>query len=103
MIRIDDLKQGYLYLIDARNSHLGIWMSKKNSFLISRFKFGDNFLFEEDHWDTGEPYGTVKPIKELEKTPFEADRFLYPYVPDKNRDLLNYLNLMADKYPLDEK
>lgn len=24
------------------------------------------FLFEEYHWDTGEPYGTAKPLEELE-------------------------------------
>jgi hypothetical protein len=64
-IKIEDCKDGYLYLISARNSHIGIFNKDKNSFTISRVKFSNNYLFDEFHWDTGEPYGTVKPIREI--------------------------------------
>jgi len=66
-------KEGFLYIIDARNSKLGIYNEANNSFTISRYKFGSNFLFEEFHWDTGIPYGTAKPLKEITKVPAMSD------------------------------
>ena len=65
-IPIEKCKDGWLYKIDARNSNLGIYNAERKTFYISRFKFNDNYLFEEYHWDTGEPYGTAKPLEELE-------------------------------------
>lgn len=70
-IKVEDLKDRYLYHIYARNANIGIWLKEKNSFLISRFKFESNFLFEEFHWDVCKHFGTVKPLKEIEKCPFE--------------------------------
>lgn len=67
-ISIERCKDSFLYIIQARNSNLGIFNKKDNSFTISRLKFSSNFLFDEFHWDTGEPYGTVKPLKQLELT-----------------------------------
>jgi len=64
-IPLEKCKDGWLYRIDARNSSLGIYNVKKKCFFISRNKFGTNFIFEEYHWDTGEPYGTVKPLEEI--------------------------------------
>jgi len=69
-IMISDLKPYYLYRIHARNSRLGIYLPKEYSFLIRRHKFYNWFAFEEYHWDTGAPFGTVRPLKELEQTPF---------------------------------
>ena len=71
-LKIDQLKAGYLYKIDARNASHGIWLPQRESFAISRIKFGDNFLFEENHWDC-ESFATAKPINEIEKSPFDAD------------------------------
>lgn len=75
-IKISNCKEGYLYEINARNANYGIYQKLQsttwiNSFLISRFKFSDNFLFVEYHYDNGEPYGTVKPLKEIEMVPNE--------------------------------
>ena len=64
-IPIDKCKDGYLYIIKARNADLGVYVKKEKGFHISRFKFKCNYIFMEYHWDTGEPFGTVKPIKEL--------------------------------------
>lgn len=50
---------------------MGIWLKDNNSFLISRFKFDMNFLFEEIHWDICNHFGTVKPTKEIEICPIE--------------------------------
>lgn len=61
-IRMEKLKEDFTYLIMARNAWFGIWRPEHKSFLISRFKFDENYLFEEYHWDTGAPHGTVKPL-----------------------------------------
>lgn len=65
-ISIENCKNGYLYKIFARNSWLGIWWAKKKGFIILREKMGSTYLFTEYHWDTGEPFGTVKPIELVE-------------------------------------
>ena len=67
MISIEDCKDGYYYLIDARNADTGVFRSSDNAFIIARHKFGDVFLFPEFHWETGAPYGTAKPELELEQ------------------------------------
>lgn len=68
-IPIEECKDGWVYYIHARNAKVGIYDKNEKGFTISRHKFSDNYLFVEYHWDTGEPYGTVKPIKELESAP----------------------------------
>jgi len=70
-IPLNDCVDGRLYAIDARNATIGIFNAESRSFLISRFKFGSNFLFEEEHWDCGEPHGTAKPLRDLGSTPYE--------------------------------
>jgi hypothetical protein len=86
-IPIVQCRDSYLYFIIARNSNLGIYNEKDKSFTISRFKFKLNYLFEEDHWDTGEPFGTVKPLKEI----CEVARF------KNDEDKLKYLNNKANE------
>jgi len=71
-LKMNQLKAGYLYRIIARSASYGIWLSQRESFVISRVKFGDNFLFEENHWDCP-AFATARPIEEIEKSPFDAD------------------------------
>jgi len=68
-IPLDQCKHGYLYKIHSRNLGLGVFNSKDNGFIGIRTKFSSRYLFTEFHWDTGIPYGTVKPERELEKIP----------------------------------
>jgi len=75
-----------LYIINARNSNLGIFNKKDSSFTISRFKFSLNYLYEEDHWDTGEPNGTVKPLKALD---------LINFLEMNDEEKLKFLNKRA--------
>jgi len=82
-LKIHELKHGYLYKIYARNASYGIWDEKDKSFTISRVKFSWNYLFEEIHWDANTDFGTVKPIKEIEKSPFTTL---------KEDGILEYLN-----------
>lgn len=68
-ISLRSCKDGYLYEIQARNSWLGIFNAAEKGFIISRIKFDSNYLFTEYHWGVGQPFGTVKPTKEIEKAP----------------------------------
>ena len=72
-IPLDKCRNGYLYRIEARNAGVGIYNEKEKSFTINRLK-GDRFLYPEYHWDTGEPYGTVKPLEEFEEAPGFKDK-----------------------------
>ena len=93
-IPLEQCVDGNVYKIAARNASFGIFNKGggrkheggNDSFTISRRKFTDNFLFEEFHWDTGEPFGTAKPTEDLGKAPtFENDA-----------DKLKYLNGLTE-------
>jgi hypothetical protein len=68
-IKLKDCKDRTLYKIRARNSSYGVFNKDTNGFTGIREKFKIEYLFEEFHWDTGAPFGTAKPDKELEKLP----------------------------------
>lgn len=59
---MDQLVPGRLYWLLARNAYFGVWHPEDQGFVILREKFGNRYLFTEYHWDTGEPFGTVKPF-----------------------------------------
>ena len=61
-------KDRQLYRIRSRNLDLGVYRAESGGFLGIRTKFGRRYVFEEYHWDNGEPYGTVKPIADLGET-----------------------------------
>lgn len=87
------LKNHWLYKIVARNAGMGIWITKRKSFLISRWKFRDNFLFEEFHYVTGPPFGTAFEISgPIEEVPYLV---IWDIVYDKG--LLTYLNKKEDE------
>lgn len=85
MISIEKCKDGWLYIIYARNSYIGIYKASKKSFIISRTKFKAHFIYEEDHWETGKPFGTAKPLKELFKVPENI-------INSSEKELLEYLD-----------
>jgi len=98
-VNINDLKDRYLYKIHARNSEIGIWMEETGSFLISRFKLGSNFLFDEIHYDLSDDFGTVWPLEEIEEVTVEVPKpFKYAFKNDsdelnkKMEQILDYLN-----------
>jgi hypothetical protein len=73
-LKIEELKDLWLYKINARNGYVGIWVKEANGFLLPRLKFGHWFVFMEYHYDLGAfAHGTVKPIEEIEKCPFTGD------------------------------
>jgi len=95
MIKLKDLKDCYLYKIDARNSNRGIWVAKRESFVISRTKFRENYLFEEDYAGGG-PFGTALPIEEVEKSPFTNEDMHGFMRYNREQEILDYLNNQPD-------
>ena len=69
MIPLKDCKQGFLYKINSRNLAFGVFNEKVDGFVGIRTKFGVRYLFIEFHYETGAPFGTVRPEKELELCP----------------------------------
>lgn len=69
IVPIEEMQEGFAYLIDARNACVGIWESDSKGFTVARCKFGATFLATEYHWDTGAPYGTAKPFECLSEVP----------------------------------
>ena len=70
---IGALEDACLYLIHARNSHIGQWCAAEQAFVIWREKFGEAYLAKEYHWDAGSgSSGTAKPFVKLSE----------PIVPD---------------------
>lgn len=55
-------------------------------------KFGEVYLFDEYHWDTGEPFGTAVPKKELERAPQFLD----------NEEKLKWLIEVPSRYSVNE-
>lgn len=70
-IPIDSCKHGHTYRINSRNLSFGVYDKDKKGFVGIRYKFGERYLFTEYHWDTGAPFGTVCPQKELEECPIK--------------------------------
>ena len=63
-LAMDGLEDRCLYLIHARNSHIGQWVAADKGFVILREKFGSRYLFTEYHWDS-DGSGTAKPLVKL--------------------------------------
>jgi hypothetical protein len=93
---VDELKEGWLYRVRARNARLGIWTPEYSGFHISREKFGRNYLFVEIHWDLSDSFGTVLPLEEIELAPFNVE-WLKDWHTKRSveRNVLEYLNRRA--------
>lgn len=105
-LKSEELRNGYLYRIEARNAEYGIWYQPCDGFIISRFKFYDNFLFVEVHWDLDEWHGTVKPLELIEKAPFNPNIFSDWWNATTNKAIyepvMDYLNNVARQRRQDE-
>lgn len=70
-IPLSECKHGWLYKVYSRNLTLRVYREDRKGFIGIREKFGNKFLFVEYHWDTGPPFGTVKPLECLEVCPVQ--------------------------------
>ena len=72
-IPLEQCQKGGLYRIRSRNLSFGVF-NGDGGFVGIREKFGSEYLFTEYHWDTGAPFGTVKPVELLEMCPLSDIR-----------------------------
>jgi hypothetical protein len=91
IIPLDKCKDRYLYIIDARNARLGIFHQPTKSFIISRHKFGSNYLFNEDHYDADERYGTATPLVEIEHVLYENEEVELKFLNKRTEELKDKL------------
>jgi len=84
-IETENLKHGYVYQIMARNARFGVWNEKKGEYLISRFKFHNNFTFGEVYWNMKGDIILPGAIKEVQKCPYDVNDF-------DEKKMLTYLN-----------
>lgn len=85
-VPIDECLDGHTYRILARNAHVGIYNAERKWFVISRVKFGNNYVSEEIHWDADPHYGTAKPLELIEKAPeLKTDEEILKYLNEKEK------------------
>jgi hypothetical protein len=97
-IPMEECKHGGLYRIHSRNLALGVFNENTKGFVGIREKFECYYLFEEYHWDTGEPHGTVMPEALLEDCPFEPRESLRQ--PATEEDLKRMAEWRAKPMPV---
>jgi hypothetical protein len=73
---------------------LGVFRTESKGFIGIREKFGEEYLFEEYHRDTGPPLGTVRPYEKLEKIPDEIENC----DSGKNITLFEYLQKLEKSF-----
>jgi hypothetical protein len=54
-----------VYRIHSRNLSVGVYRAAVKGFIGIRVKFGSHYLFTEYHYDTGAPFGTVRPRAQI--------------------------------------
>ena len=72
-IPIEECVDRGIYRIHSRNLEVGAYIAAKAEFIGIREKLGDEYLFGEFHWDTGAPFGTVKPKELLGMVPDDIE------------------------------
>ena len=73
LIPIDQCKHRGVYRIECRNLGIGVYDEETKGFTGIRSKFGSQYLFEEYHWDTGAPHGTVDGTEYLHQLPDDIE------------------------------
>ena len=83
-----------------RQAPFGVYVGD-GEFLLRRYKFGDVFIFTEDHWD--KDTGSVKPLKKLERTPeWVYENGTYATGMYNEDRLLAWLDEQARRNPIEE-
>jgi len=100
MIPFTACKDGYLYIIRARNAKLGIYEEETKSFKIRRKK-GNVFIDREVHWQADDFHGTARPFVEIEKVP--ADTELLNYLKNKENELQEEVSEVLSRVGKDPK
>lgn len=60
-------KQGYIYVLEARNAPIGVWYER--AFVVARYKFGYHYLDKELLYDEKIPGTSATPVIECGECP----------------------------------
>ncbi len=97
---IEQMQAGMAYSIWARQAFTGIWLPERQGFLITRYKIHPlPYLFVEFHWDTGEPFGTAKPLRPLEICPLPLPPWSAYSDEEQNAPLFAWLDALEQRHP----
>lgn len=69
---MDECVDRGVYRIRSRNLGVGVYRAEAQGFIGIRLKFTDRYLFTEYHYDTGAPYGTVRPKEKIGVLPHDV-------------------------------
>jgi hypothetical protein len=95
-IKVEDCVDRGLYRISSRNLVYGVYCATSNGFIGIRMKFENQYLFTEFHWDAGEPFGTVCPLKFIEMCPLTDIRESEDTFDEKTNRLVAFDKPIAD-------
>jgi len=73
MISLEKCKNGYIYELKSRNLISGVFNESTKGFIGIRTIFDSAYLFTEYHYETGEPFGTAMPMREIGKIPDDIE------------------------------
>ena len=65
-IPIEACRDRHIYRLQSRNLRYGVFCKKRKGFIGIRTKFDSRFLFMEYHYDNGPPFGTARPIEDID-------------------------------------
>jgi hypothetical protein len=84
-----DIVIGRAYVIHARNGGVGVAVAEGDGlgYQLHREKFDRHYLFVENDWDEGAPFGTAIPLTLIEEAP-----------PKDETELLAWLSAQEAKY-----
>lgn len=94
-IKIEDLKDRWLYQVRARSFQIAVWDAKEQHFVGIRTKFGNRYLDSENHWDAKE-FASCCPMQEICELPPEipngdqghyGDKALFAWLISKEKEL----------------
>lgn len=92
-----ELKEGMVYLLDARCGNIGMWSEDRECFLVPSYSCGRRYLEEESYWNKKAREGSALPLMPLGLSAIRQDERdeLLEYLGDINSKAENACRLAA--------
>lgn len=92
-IPLESMRDRTGYICRGRGMGIGIWDANKKTLWYHRYKFGDTFMDNQEHWDEGPPHGCAKPYQEIDD--------IVPDVDFNSTEMKDFCWKMVQKYESD--